>query len=175
VIHNPVSGERIVIRQSGEETGGRLLAFDLYLPPGSHVPARHVHPLQEERFTVVEGQIRFRLGWRRSFVAKPGETVVVPPGRAHWFGNAGSGISHARVEARPALRLQEVFEQSAAMEVVERFPGARAPRLADLALFMMEFQRELAVPDVPGILVKAFLAPLAWWGRRRRDARPRAA
>src|SRR5439155_2855543 len=49
VIDNPISGERIVIRESGEETGGRRLSFDLYLPRGGHVPARHVHPLQEER------------------------------------------------------------------------------------------------------------------------------
>jgi UDP-N-acetylglucosamine:LPS N-acetylglucosamine transferase/quercetin dioxygenase-like cupin family protein len=167
VICNPVSGERIIIRQSGDQTGGRLLSFDLFLPPGGHVPARHVHPSQEERFTVVEGQMRFRLGWRRSIVAVPGDTIVVPPGRAHWFGNAGEEVSHARVEVRPALRLQEVFERSAALEVVERFPGTRMPRLSDLALLMVEFRRELAVPDVPAFLVTAFFAPLAWLGRRR--------
>jgi quercetin dioxygenase-like cupin family protein len=176
VIHNPVSGERIIIRQSAEQTGGQLLSFDLFLPPGAHVPARHVHPHQEETFTVVAGQMRFRLGWRHTILANPGDTVVVPPGTAHWFGNAGQGVAHARVEARPALRLQEVFERSAAMEVVERFPGARMPRLSDLALFMIEFQRELAVPDVPAFLVKAFLAPLAWLGERRtRQAHRRSA
>lgn len=169
VIHNPVSGERIVIRQSAAQSGGELLAFDLFLPPGAHVPSRHVHPHQEERFTVVEGQMRFRLGWRRTILAQPGDTVVVPPGTAHWFGNAGEGEALARVEARPALRLQEVFERSAAMDVVERFPGTRMPRIADLAIFMLEFQRELAVPDVPAFLVQAFLAPVAWWGRRRRN------
>ncbi|GEM_PF-296292 len=172
VIDNPISGERIIIRQSGEQTDGRLLSFDHYLPPGGHVPARHVHPNQEERFTVLEGQMRFRLGWRRAIVAGPGDTVVVPRGTAHWFGNAGEGVSHARVEVRPALRLQEVFERSAAMEVVEPFPGTRIPRLSDLAPLMIEFQRELAVPDVPAFLVTAFLTPFAWLGRRRgRDAK----
>jgi hypothetical protein len=33
VTDNPISGERIVIRQTAAETGGRLLAFDLFLPP----------------------------------------------------------------------------------------------------------------------------------------------
>jgi quercetin dioxygenase-like cupin family protein len=167
VIHNPVSGERIVIRQSAVQTDGRLLSFDLYLPPGAHVPARHVHPNQEERFTVIEGQMRFRLGWRRSVVANPGDTVAVPPGTAHWFGNAGEVMAHARVEARPALRLQEVFERSAEMEVVQPIPGLRMPRFGDLAVFMLEFQRELAVPDVPAFLVRACLSPLAWLERRR--------
>jgi 1,2-diacylglycerol 3-beta-galactosyltransferase len=167
-IYNPISGERIVIQQNAAQTGGRLLSFDLFLPPGGHVPARHVHPSQEERFTVLEGQMHFRLGHRRrKIVAGPGETVLVPPGTVHWFGNPGREISLARVEARPALRLQEAFEHTAAMEVVQRFPGVRTPRVSDLAAFLIEYQRELAVPDVPAWTVRTFLAPLAWMGRRR--------
>jgi hypothetical protein len=57
VIENPISGERIVIRESGAQTGGRLLSFDLHLPTGAHVPAGHVHPSQEERFTVVTAAV----------------------------------------------------------------------------------------------------------------------
>src|SRR5216683_7217046 len=104
VIDNPISGERIVIRQSGDETDGQLLAFDLFLPPGGHVPATHAHPVQEERFTVVAGQMRFRVG-RQNILASPGSTVVVKPGTAHWFGNAATTTSVARVEIRPALRM----------------------------------------------------------------------
>src|SRR5437588_5906789 len=170
VIANPISGERIVIRESGAQTGGRLLSFALFLPPGAHVPARHVHPVQEEQFTVVAGRMRFRLG-RRTILAHPGDTVLVPVGTAHWFGNAGAGVAHARVEVRPALRMEELFASAAAMGRTRLFPGARLPRLSDLALFLLEFQRELAVPDMPAFLVRALLAPLAWLGRRRGSAR----
>src|SRR5437764_12919714 len=166
VIDKPISGERIVIRESGAQTGGQWLSFDLFLPPGAHVPARHVHPVQEERFTVGAGRMRFLLG-RRTILANRGDTILVPPGKAHWFGNAGAGVAHARVEVRPALRMEELFEAAAAMGQAEPFPGARLPRLSDLALFLIEFQRELAVPDVPAFLVRALLAPLAWLGRRR--------
>ncbi|HEX5503977.1 MAG TPA: cupin domain-containing protein [Thermomicrobiales bacterium] len=166
VIDNPISGERIVIRESGARNGGRLLVFDLYLPPGAHVPARHVHPAQEEQFTVVAGRMRFRVG-RRTLMARPGDTVRVPAGTAHWFGNAGPGTSHARVEARPALRLEEAFEAAAVMGRERRYPGTRLPRLTDLALYMLEYRRELATPDVPAALVRAVLTPLAWLGRRR--------
>jgi len=166
VIDNPISGERIVIRQSGAQTGGRLLAFDLFLPPGGHVPAPHVHPVQEERFTVVGGRMRFRLG-RRTIVASPGETVLVPPGTPHWFGADGAEAAQARVEVRPALRMEELFETTEAMGRAGHFPGTRLPRLSDLALMLVEYRRELAVPAVPGILVRAALAPLAWLGRRR--------
>src|SRR5258705_12677210 len=111
VIVNPISGERVVIRVSGAQTGGELLIFVLYLPPGAHVPARHVHPVQEEQFTVLAGQMRFRVGrlGRRSILAHPGETVRVPAGAAHWVGNPGGQTSHARVEGRPAPRVGGVF------------------------------------------------------------------
>ncbi|HWE64911.1 MAG TPA: hypothetical protein VHB98_24620, partial [Chloroflexota bacterium] len=84
-----------------------------------------------------------------------------------WFGNAGAGVSHARVEVRPALRMEELFESAAAMGVARYVPGTQMPRLSELALFLREFQRELAVPEVPAFLVRAFLAPFAWLGRRR--------
>jgi hypothetical protein len=100
-------------------------------------------------------------------MAHVGDTVRVPAGTAHWFGNAGAGVSHARVEARPALRLEEAFETAAAMGRAGVVPGTRLPRPGDLALFLSEFRRELAVPDVPAFLVRAALSPLAWLARRR--------
>ena len=174
VIVNPISGERVVVCVSGSETGGSLLVFDLYLPPGAHVPARHVHPVQEEQFTVVAGQMRFRVGrlGRRTILAQPGETIRVPAGTAHWFGNPGARVAHARVEVRPALRMEEMFETTEAIGRVGNASATRhMPRLTDLAHVVLEFQQEVAVPNMPAFLVKILLAPLAWVGRRRvRDA-----
>jgi quercetin dioxygenase-like cupin family protein len=166
VIRNPISGERIVIRQSGAETGGRLLVFDLFLPPGAHVPARHAHPIQEERFTVLAGRMHFSFG-RRRIVACPGETVIVPVGKPHWFGNPGREVSQARVEVRPALRTEEFFEANERMSTAGHFFGTRLPRLSDLALVLLEYQHEVSIPNVPAFVVRRFLAPLAWLGRRR--------
>jgi len=167
VIENPISGERIVIVRSAADTGGSLLEFDLFLPPGAHVPARHVHPEQEERFTVVSGQMQFRLHGRRT-TAVAGDTVAIPAGQPHWFGNPWPVAAHARVEVRPALRMEEMFEATEAMSLDGHIPGTRLPRLSDLALVLLEFRRELAVPNLPSHLVAALLAPLAWPARRRR-------
>jgi quercetin dioxygenase-like cupin family protein len=169
LIVNPISGERIVIRQSGAETGGELLSFDLFLPPGGHVPAGHVHPIQEERFTVIAGLMRFRLG-HHTILARPGETVLVPAGTAHWFGNASAQVAHARVEVRPALRTEEFFAENEALSLAGRLGGTRLPRLSDLARILLEFRREVAVPYAPAFLVRALLTPLAWLGRRRAGA-----
>ncbi len=172
VIENPISGERIIIRQSGAETGGELLTFDLYLPPGAHVPARHTHPIQQERFTIVSGQMRFRLG-HRSLIAHPGDAIVVPAKTAHWFGNESAEVAHALVEVRPALRMEELFETTEAAGKAAHARGVASVRVADLASIVLEFQREVAIPNVPALLVRVFLAPLAWLGRHRAQAASR--
>jgi quercetin dioxygenase-like cupin family protein len=170
VMSNPISGERIVILESGDQTGGQLLAFDLFLPPGGHVPAGHVHPSQEERFTIVSGQMRFRLR-RHTILVGPGETIRIPPGIAHWFGNASAGVTRARVEVRPALRMEEVLASSEAIGMATIAPGVRLPNPFDLARILLKFQREVAMPHAPAFLVRAALAPLAWLGERRAQGR----
>jgi quercetin dioxygenase-like cupin family protein len=163
VIDNPITGEHIVILQTGAETGGRLLAFDLYLPPGGHVPASHVHPEQEERFTVLEGRMRFRIGGR-TLHAGPGETLAIGAGRAHWFGNPGPQVAHAHVEVRPALRMEEMFEATSA---ASHLPGTQLPSPYDLAAILLDFRREVAVPHIPAFLVTFLLSPVARLSRRR--------
>jgi quercetin dioxygenase-like cupin family protein len=158
VIDNPRSGERIVIRQSGTDTNGQLLAFDLFLQPGAHVPAPHSHPRQEERFTVLDGRVRFRLG-ARSLVVGPGMTVSVPPGTTHWFGNQGTGVATLRVEVRPALRMQQLLEISVRGSTKHEQWWSR---LTALALIPLDFRSELGVPFVPARLMTAILTPLAW-------------
>lgn len=162
MIVNPVSGERITIRATAAQTGGRLLAWELELAPGGRVPASHAHPQQEERFTVLAGRMRFRVGWRR-VTAGPGETVTVPPGTVHHFANAGPEPARVAVESEPALRMQDLLETAAAL-AAEQHAAARAlPRPADLALFMTDFEREVAAPVLPGLLrlVTRLLARLA--------------
>lgn len=166
MIDNPISGERIVIRMSGAQTGGQLLVFDLDLPPGGHVPARHAHPIQEERFTIVQGRMRFSFG-RRRVLATVGETVVIPKGKAHWFGNPGPDVSRARVEVRPALRTEEFFMANEVMARSGHLFGTRLPRPSDLARVLLEFEPEVSIPNVPTFLVRRLLVPLAWLGRRR--------
>ena len=171
VIENPFSGERIVIRKDAIDTAGRLLEFDLFLPPRAHVPARHAHPLQEERFTVIDGTIRFRMG-RRDVDAHRGDTVVVPPRTSHWFGNAGDSVAHARVEARPALRLEELF--AATQRVGRRGRGRLAiPRVTDLALLLSDYRDEVRSTGAQAVLTVLVLAPLARLVKRHRASRSR--
>src|SRR5919106_2486746 len=107
-IENPVTGERFTSTDTAASTGGELLAFELGLRPGGAVPVPHVHPIQTERFEVIAGQMRFRVGWR-TLIDGPGDVVEVQPGVMHGFGNAGEDEARVRVEVRPAPAMEQMF------------------------------------------------------------------
>jgi quercetin dioxygenase-like cupin family protein len=164
VVENPASGERIVLLRTAADTAGELLEFELSLAPGGHVPSGHVHPEQEERFTVLEGRARFRLG-RRTVVAAAGETVSVAPGTAHHFANPGPGPARLLVQVRPALNMEQLLETAAALTRGRGGWLAGRPRLLDLALFLREFEREVKAPLLPGRLLSAATGSVAWLAR----------
>ena len=169
IIENPVSGERIAFRKVAADTGGELLEIDLTLSPDGHVPGAHVHPEQEETFEVLSGTMEFRLG-RKKIVAGAGDLVVVPAGATHRFKNAGDDEVRARVQVRPALKMEELFENTVALAEEGRTTRKGMPRPVHLALFVREYEREVRAPFPPPAMVRALMAPLAWFGRRRGHA-----
>jgi quercetin dioxygenase-like cupin family protein len=168
VIENPVSGERIVIRETGEQTGGELLAWELFLAPGGRVPSSHAHPEQAERFTIVDGLMRFHVNGRRATL-RPGQSILVTAGQVHSFANPGERTAHVMVETRPALGMEDLLETAAAM-ARGTLGSARllpsVPRPHELVLFMRDFEREVRAPYLPAVIVRAVLRPLAWLIRR---------
>jgi mannose-6-phosphate isomerase-like protein (cupin superfamily) len=173
VITNPLSGEQITIQATAADTGGRALEWELVLAPGGKVPSSHAHPEQEECFTVLAGQMRFRVAGRR-VIAGPGDTVRIPPGTVHHFANPGRVPARVAVRTAPALTMQGLLETAAALAQDQRAAARRLPRLIELALFMREFEREVRAPYLPAVLVRAVIRPAAWLARRRGlDARYR--
>jgi quercetin dioxygenase-like cupin family protein len=166
VIENPLSGERITFRKTAADTDGELLAIDLDLSPDGHAPGMHVHPIQEERFEVTKGAMRFKMGGKK-VIARAGDVVVVPPGVRHKFANAGDEPAGARVEVRPALRMEQLFETTVALAKDGRTTRRGLPKPLDLALFVREFEREVQGAFPPVWVQRLALAPLAWLARRR--------
>ena len=143
LIENQATGEVIRILTTGAETDGRLLAFELQLEAGGRVPAPHLHPGQEETFSVREGRLRLRVG-RRAHLLGPGDSVTVQPGAPHGFSNPGPGPAVVLVEVRPALRMAEALEAAAHL-------GTR-PRPLALARYLSEFAAEIRAPLLPGLV-----------------------
>jgi quercetin dioxygenase-like cupin family protein len=171
-LENPVTGERFTFTHTAASTGGELLAFDFGLRPGGAVPMPHVHPIQTERFEVVEGRMRFRVGLR-TLIAGPGDVVEVAPGVAHSFANAGEAEARLRVDVRPALAMEEMFAEVIGMAQAGRMTGRGVPRnLLDLALLARTYDQEAHAPLISVGVQRFLLAPLVFWARRRRAQKP---
>jgi quercetin dioxygenase-like cupin family protein len=168
-LENPVTGERFTFIDTAATTGGELLSFELGLRPGGAVPIPHVHPVQTERFEVVKGRMRFRLGLR-TVVAGPGEVVEVAPGVMHGFTNAGDGEARVRVEVRPALEMEAMLADVVAMAHAGRMTPRGMPRnLLDLALLARTYDQEAHAPFLTVGLQRLLLAPLVLLARARRE------
>jgi quercetin dioxygenase-like cupin family protein len=173
-LENPVTGERFTFTDTAASTGGELLAFELGLRPGGAAPIPHVHPIQTERFEVLEGRMTFRLGLRK-IQAAPGDVVEVPPGVAHSFANPGADEARVHVEVRPALAMEEMFGEVVAMAQAGRMNRRGMPRnLLDLAVLARKYDQEAHAPLMGVRLQRLLLAPLVFLARHRRAGRAAA-
>ena len=164
-LENPVTGERFTFTETAASTAGELLAFDFALRPGGAVPIPHVHPIQTERFEVLEGRMRFRVGLRRR-IAGPGEVIEIAPGVAHAFANGGDLEARLRVEVRPALAMEEMLADVIAMARAGRMTRRGLPRNPlDLALLARRYDREAHAPLMSVGVQRLLLAPLVFAAR----------
>lgn len=171
---NPLSGERIVILSSAADK----LVWELELAPGGRVPSTHAHPEQQERFTVLDGRMRFRIAGR-SIMVHAGGTATVPPGTVHGFANPGPLPARVLVETSPALDMAALLETAAAIARDQQASARVFPRLFDLVLFMRDFEREVTAPYLPTkfvrLVVGAFARLAGMFGADARYRRLRAA
>jgi quercetin dioxygenase-like cupin family protein len=169
-LQNPVTGERFTFTHTAGSTNGELLAFDFALRPGGAVPIPHVHPIQTERFEVVAGRMRFRIGLR-TVLAGAGDVVEVAPGVAHSFANAGAEEARLRVEVRPALAMEDMFAEVVAMAEAGRMTRRGLPRNPlELAVLARRYDQEAHAPLISVGVQRTLLAPLVIWARHPRRA-----
>ena len=169
-LQNPVTGERFTFTHTASSTGGELLAFDLGLAVGGAVPIPHVHPIQTERFEILDGSVRFRIGLRTR-VAEPGDVVEVAPGVVHSFANAGDDEARLHVEVRPALAMENMLAEVVAMAEAGRMTERGLPRNPlDLAVLARKYDQEAHAPLLTVGVQRLLLAPLVLAARYPRGA-----
>lgn len=148
--------------KTGAETGGTELVLEATYQPQSASPPAHYHPFQEERFTILEGQMKVSLeGATRTYAV--GQTFVVPAGASHSMHNAADVPARVRWEVRPALNTETFLRTTWGLEGTK---GARAdgsPRFLQAVVIGQAYRREFRLTQPPYWLQRilfAFLAPL---------------
>jgi quercetin dioxygenase-like cupin family protein len=106
-------GTLLLVRASGEQTGGAFSLFEVTLPRGASPPL-HSHP-QDESFYVLEGELTLSLEGKQTTL-KPGSFAFIPRSLPHTF----------RVESETAVTL--TLSTPAGIENFLRDVGAPAER-----------------------------------------------
>jgi mannose-6-phosphate isomerase-like protein (cupin superfamily) len=163
-LENPVTGERIVFRQTSRETNGEAVVIETYVQPDGFVAAAHVHPSQEERFEVLRGAVGFRVG-RKTLVAGPGQRLTVPAGTAHRFWNAGDEVAHFVCEIRLALQFESLIETMFALAADGKTNRKGMPNPLRLAVIAHAHFDTVRLPFPPAAVQRFGLAIGAPLGR----------
>jgi len=107
-IRDPVSRVRMTFERQADN-----LMVDCWVEPGGGLPP-HLHPLQEERWSVVDGAVDFRLGDREFRITPDDGEIVVTRGTVHGITSIDADSdAHLHCLVVPALHLQEFLEESA--------------------------------------------------------------
>jgi quercetin dioxygenase-like cupin family protein len=163
-IENPVTGERLVFRQTSQDTNGEAVVLEAFVKPTGFVAAAHVHPYQEERFQVLRGTVGFRVG-RKKLVAGAGQRLTVPAGTPHKFWNAGEDEAHFVCEVRPALQFEQMIETMFGLAADGKTNKKGMPNPLRLAVIANAHFDDVRLPFPPAWMQRMGLAMGAPLGR----------
>jgi quercetin dioxygenase-like cupin family protein len=156
---NPATGERIQFAADAEGSGENVLRFNWRSLPGGSI-SEHVHPHQEERFTITAGEAHFTVNGEKR-VVRTGETIVVPAGVRHAETNPGSTEVEGVVELRPAMHSREMHEAFGGLATEGKTTPRGAPKNPlQLGATLWHFRRENRVTSPPVWLQNLILPPL---------------
>jgi len=112
-IRKPTQGRTIAVvgdvyrfLATGDDTNGKYASWEAIVPPGGGPPP-HVHSREEERFYILEGEIKFTINGER-LIANAGMFANMPVGTPHSFKNE-SGISAKMLISVTPAGLEKMF------------------------------------------------------------------
>jgi mannose-6-phosphate isomerase-like protein (cupin superfamily) len=159
-ISNPATSERIQFTTIGQDDGEDIVRFNWRSMPGGAI-TEHVHPHQEERFTIIAGEAHFTLDGEERVVG-PGETIVVPVGVRHSESNPGSVEIEGVVELRPALHSKDMHEAFAGLGSEGKTTPRGAPKNPlQLGATVWHFRHESRATSPPIWVQNLVLPPLS--------------
>lgn len=161
-IRNPVTGERIEIREHSEA----VLRFDYALAPGGFSVGRvaHAHPRQVEQVRVRAGRFTVRVDGEE-WTARAGERFTIPADAPHALRNDGSQPAEATVELRPALESAAFLRTTAGLARDGRTNEWGVPGPLQLAVLLEAYREEIYVAALPRSVQLGLAAMLAPLGR----------
>lgn len=164
--HDPVHRASYTFVRDGDD-----LIVDTWLEPGGGLPP-HMHPRQQEYWSVVDGRVRIQLGSDKRIIGPEDGELLVAPDTKHGLAACQDSVAHLRCRVVPALGLQDFLEDSARAAREGLFMKGGVPtslRGARWAAGFLGRHREDVVMTFPPSFVQT--AMIALFGGKRRETR----
>ena len=153
-------GERITFVTLINDEHGGMLEIENQVQPGSG-PPMHVHMVQDESLTVIQGKIGAQVAGEEPTFHGPGETVTFLRGVAHRFWNAGDDILICKGWAKPAYNLEYFLTQ---IYTSTKDNGGR-PSIFDGAYLQMKYASEFELLTIPTFVKKVMFPIIVFIGK----------
>ena len=171
----------LVVHESAADTDGEFVRFELTLyPRGSSierdadlahdpwsidVPTEHVHPLQEEHWSVRSGGLGVEYGGTEKLLTD-GDSIELPTGVPHRIWNPIDEPSRVVLEFHPALDAQALTETLYVLAQRGETNENGHLKLLQFAVTQADYPDQLYLTAVPVRVQKFLIRVLAPIGRR---------
>ena len=164
VINNTKTRQSIKFIHTGKDTQGQLLEMESVYLANSRKPAPHYHPIQEEDFRVLRGELTVAMN-DRVMVLKEGDTLHIPPGTSHAMWNNSNLVTVINWQVRPALDTEYLLETITGLAQDGKTNERGMPGILQVAVTANRFSDVFRLSNPPYVLQKilfAVLAPVAY-------------
>jgi mannose-6-phosphate isomerase-like protein (cupin superfamily) len=134
---------------SARETEGARSELRVTLPPNPITPPPHIHPEQEETWTIVEGSLDALIGrhWQTLTAA---QSITIPQRTVHAFRNRSGENVSLRVVHTPALEFERYLERLYWLSAMNRIRGSRDLTSLLYSSLLLDTHRQEQVLARPG-------------------------
>ncbi|RYY38584.1 MAG: cupin domain-containing protein [Chitinophagaceae bacterium] len=162
-MHNSRNGQSFRFLHTAADTDGELLEMESSFSAHSKEPPLHYHPVQDETFTVLEGELTVRLG-DGMHLLRAGDRLDIPRNQRHAMWNAGSVKAVVNWKVRPALDTEHFLETVTGLANDGKTNERGVPPLLQTSLLAQRYARVFRLARPSFALQRAvflLLTPLA--------------
>lgn len=159
IINNKKTGQQITFIQTSDDTGGELLEMESLFQPDSKEPVPHYHPLQEEYFTVLEGEISVRTNGQVK-ILKQGDNLYLKKNQVHSMWNHSLNIARVNWKVIPSLDTEYFLENGIGIANKKKTNEQGMPGLLQIALLANKFSHVYRIAKPPYAIQKIIFTAL---------------
>jgi quercetin dioxygenase-like cupin family protein len=156
ILENPVTGETMRILESTPQA----FRVEYVLRPHGEIPGEHFHPGQEQRISILSGEMHLRIDGKHKIV-RAGESAIIPAGTCHFQWNPCDSEAVVIEELHPAGRLHDFFKVLFRLAQNGKTDAKGFPSPLIAAALFAEFQDSFRLASLGPRLLFAMLAPIS--------------